>query len=442
MKIKFLSDFKTATRTSFWQRFFEGSFLLFSFFLPLHTGVSNIFLITSLLLAVIFLKQEPHFRVLTIKKRMLLYSVFPFFLLHLMGIFYTSHPDDSFRYIEKTLSFILVPIVFLFFRREQLTIVLGSILRGLFFGSFVSMLILLTYNLYHYFLDQGGFTIGKDLFDYYHTYQYFTKPLDQHPTYLGVYCLTSLIFMNRIINRTWIKIIFVAFFFLCFLFLNSRIIFFGMFLIGVLFIFKSAYKLFATRKYSLLFIYSLGLGIFLFTTLQYVSGTYIGYRIKNIYKFEISTENEEEFNSKAKANPRMARWISALELVKERPIFGYGVADEYPNLKKQFERDKMHIASKMGYNTHNQFIGYAVRFGVVGVFFLCFFFLSNVQLALANGNYRYASLLLIIFCVCIVENFFDRNYGITFSAVFFTIFSYLGWYHLNPQKVKVLNQNL
>ena len=145
--------------------------------------------------------------------------------------------------------------------------------------------------------------------------------------------------------------------------------------------------------------YILGLGIFLFTTLKFISGTYIGYRIKNIYKFEISTENEEKFNSKAKSNPRMSRWISSLKLVEERPLFGYGIADEYPNLKIQFEKDKMYVASKMGYNAHNQFIGYAIRFGMVGVFLLCFFFLINAKLALTIKNYRYFVLILIVFCV-------------------------------------------
>lgn len=426
MKRKLLTDLKKDELVPSWKQVLSSSFFFFAFFLPLHTGISNAFLILSLVLAVGFFYQNSDARTSVNKKKFLIYSVLPFFLLHIMGLFYTCYPEDSYRYLEKTISYLLVPIIFMFFCREQLMKLSAVLLKGLLYGSVISVMILVTFNLSNYFLHQDTFSIGKDIFDYYHTHQYFTKPLKQHPTYLGVYYLTSVIFLNEIILKTWIKITLVAILFIGFLFLNSRIIFFGVLLSAILFILRSGYRLFQKKKYNLLLIYSLCLGIFLFTTLNYISGTYIGYRIKNIYKFEISIENEEKFNSKSNANPRMARWISALKLVKERPLFGYGVADEYPSLKRQFEKDKMFVAAKMEYNAHNQFIGYAIKFGIVGVFFLCFFFLINTKLAFAVKDYRYAILILTVFCVCMVENFFDRNFGITFSAVFFTLFSYIG----------------
>ncbi len=439
MNGKFFSIVKKNRPIIGWQLFLRSSFFLFSFFLPLNTRLSNAFLIVSMVLAVIFLHQNPNARNLGVQKKMLIYSVLPFFLLHIMGLLYTSYLEDGYRYLEKTISFLLVPIIFLFFRREQLLQILSVLLKGLLCGSVISVLVLVGLNLSNYFLNRETYYISKDLFDYYHTYQYYTKPLNQHPTYLGLYYLTGLIFMNEILHRIWIKITLVIVFLIGFLFLNSRIIFLVILLSIILFVLIWGYRLLKIKKYKLLLMYILGLGIFLFTTLKFISGTYIGYRIKNIYKFEISTENEEKFNSKAKSNPRMSRWISSLKLVEERPLFGYGIADEYPNLKIQFEKDKMYVASKMGYNAHNQFIGYAIRFGMVGVFLLCFFFLINAKLALTIKNYRYFVLILIVFCVSMVENFFDRNYGITFSAVFFTLFSYIGFQTL---KSNIENQKL
>ena len=218
MNGKFFSIVKKNRPIIGWQLFLRSSFFLFSFFLPLNTRLSNAFLIVSMVLAVIFLHQNPNARNLGVQKKMLIYSVLPFFLLHIMGLLYTSYLEDGYRYLEKTISFLLVPIIFLFFRREQLLQILSVLLKGLLCGSVISVLVLVGLNLSNYFLNRETYYISKDLFDYYHTYQYYTKPLNQHPTYLGLYYLTGLIFMNEILHRIWIKITLVIVFLIGFLF--------------------------------------------------------------------------------------------------------------------------------------------------------------------------------------------------------------------------------
>ena len=424
MKRKIISNVKKDWLVLDWDHFLAGSFFLFSFFLPLNTGISNVFLIFSMVLAVGFLYQNPNIKIFGIKKKMLIYSVLPFFLLHIMGVFYTSYPEDSYRYLEKTISFLLVPIIFIFFHREQLMKLSVVLLKGLLYGSVISLLILVTINLSNYFLNQDEFSIGKELFDYYHTYYNFTKPLVLHPTYLGVYYLTGMIFLGRLIQKKWIQVLLVTLFGIGFLFINSRIIFFSILLLVCYRIFQELNRLIKAKKYRGLLFSGLFLGLLLFIVVKLISETYIGYRLKNIYKFEISVENEANFNSGDKSNPRMSRWISALKLASERPLFGYGVADEYPNLEQQFRNDGLLVAANSGYNAHNQYIGYAIRFGVLGLFVLFFFFIANGKLAFATRDYDYFLLILIIACVNFVENYFDRNFGITFATVFFTTFSY------------------
>ena len=411
--------------------YLRSSFFLFSFFLPLNTGISNAFLITSIVVAIVLLYQNPPPKTIWIKKKMLIYSVLPFFLLHVLGLLYTDYLEDGYRYLEKTISFLLLPVIFLFFRKELLTILSKVVLKGLLYGCIVSLLVLLTLNFYNYFLSNDILIIKKSLFDYYHTYHYFTKPLEQHPTYLGVYYLTSLIFINRTIRKTSVKVVLFALFCTGLIFLNSRIIFFGFVFCAAFFLLRGAYRLVTKKKFKLLLIFGIGLGLGVFALSKQISDTYIGYRIKNIYRFEVSLKSEEKINSKTKANPRMSRWISSLELVREKPLFGYGTADEYPNLKKKFEKNGLFAAAKNEYNTHNQFIGYAIRFGIFGFLCLICFFILNLRLAIINNNIQYALLVFIVFFVCLVENFFDRNFGITFSAVFFTLFTYIGL--LNPK---------
>jgi len=358
-------------------------------------------------------------------KKKLSLSVVPFFLLLFFGLLFTSYPEESFKHFERYLSFILVPIVFLFFQEKELLKIKKVFLNGLFYGSIISILILLTLNFRDYFMAKEGFIIEKDLLNYYYTNKNFTKPLNIHPTYLGVYYLTSIVFLKELFKNKNLRIILISFFGLALLFLNSRIIFFGALLIMILFVFQKTRELVFKRKYKELLYYSIFAMLGIFLSLNVISRTYIGSRLKNIYKFEISQKIEENFNSSNKGNPRLARWKSAVKLIKERPFTGYGIADEYQNLQDQFEKDGLLNAAKSRYNAHNQYLGFGIKYGLVGFLVIFFFFLSNIKLSIRTNNYRYLLVILIIACTCFVENYFDRNSGITFSAIFFTVFSYL-----------------
>ena len=317
-----------------------------------------------------------------------------------------------------------MPIIFISFTEAHLLKIRHALLRGLMVGSLVSLISLLGINLYHYFEGQDYFHFGLDLFNYYHTYHKFTLPLEQHPTYLGIYYLTALIFIGDIVGQKKVQYFLIILFGVGFLFLNSRVVFLAILILLGYRGFQWIRKLILNKEFSRLLFLFLGFGLLIFFFAKFISQSYIGLRLKNIYRFEISTESEESFNSRSKSNPRMARYVSALKVIQEKPFFGHGTADEYPNLKKQFEKDGLQYAAQQNYNSHNLYIGYAIRFGFFGVLVLIFFIIANANLALREKEFDYFLFILIIACVNLVENYFDRNFGITFSALMFTIMSY------------------
>jgi len=399
-------------------------YFLFALLLPIHTATSNFFLIVALAFCLYGHYRSNSFERPKTPFKTLFFSVLTLFLLHVLGLFYTDYLLDSFRFIERTLSFLLVPIAFLFFNRVCLRKIRKSLLQGLLVGSVISILILTVLNVYKYLEGQEALHLGPDLFDYYHTYLNFTDPLNQHPTYLGIYYLTAIIFLDEVVQKKVIKYFLIILFGIGFLFLNSRIIFIILILLMGYRTFYKIRKYVLNKEFVKLAIVSLAFVPMIFLYFKFVSDSYIVSRFKNIYDFEISTEAEENFNSHAKSNPRMARYISALKLVNERPFFGYGTGDEGPNLMRQFKKDGLFFAVEQNYNSHNQYIGYAIRFGLFGVGILLFFLIANSYLAFREKEYNYLLFIFVIAFVNLVENYFNRNYGITFSAIFFTTFTY------------------
>ncbi|WP_164674799.1 O-antigen ligase family protein [Flagellimonas maritima] len=359
-----------------------------------------------------------------IKWNILLLSTVPLFILHLFGAIYTDYSSDSFHYLEKTISFLLVPLVFIYFCPLELRKIKGMLLKGLFYGSIVSILYLTAFNLYRYFSSQDSLHIGYDILGYYHTYIHFTRPIDQHPTYLGVYYLTALLFLKHINLKKQIKNLAIILLCLGILLVNSRVVFIGLFILVFFKALQKALKYIRLKKIKKLVLFTVVFGGILILSINIISSTYIGDRFINIARFEMLTTPEGKVNSRTHSNPRFSRYISAFKLIKEKPIIGYGVADEYPRLKEQFKKDGLFYAAEEGYNAHNQFIGFAIRFGAIGLLVLSFFLISNIRLAIVTKEFNYALLGLIITCVSLTENYFDRNFGITFIAMFFTVFLY------------------
>ena len=85
---------------------------------------------------------------------MLFYTTLLFFVLHVLGVFYSDYPEEGYRFLEKSISYLLVPIIFISFTEAHLLKIRHALLRGLMVGSLVSLISLLGINLYHYFEGQ------------------------------------------------------------------------------------------------------------------------------------------------------------------------------------------------------------------------------------------------------------------------------------------------
>ena len=396
---------------------------LFAFFLPLNTSISNILLVLLVAVSIYYVFLNKNLSLFKVKNFKLFYSTLPIFLLFLLGLFFLNEIGSSVKYFERIIPFVLVPIIWLFISKNDLLELKNHLLVGLLVGSLLSSFILIGINFYNFFMEFDD--INSNILGYYYTSIHFAKPLGIHPTYLGIYYLTSILFVSICTKNLKIQILLLFVLCISLLFLNSRIIYFGFFLISSRMGYLKFRWMLLKREYKKLIYMSVCLGLVGFLCITTISKTYVGTRVKNVYKFEMSANKEENFNTFNKGNPRMARWKSALKLIKKEPFFGYGLNKEYTSLKDQFVKDGLFYAAGSNYNSHNQFLGYTIRFGMLGLLALVFFFLSNLIISFLAADYKYTLLIIIVLATNLVENYIDRNAGVTFIAVFFTAFTYV-----------------
>lgn len=391
-----------------------ASVFLVGMLLPLSTAFSNIGL-------GIFLAATLYsFYAYGIEKKVLknyrtyLFTPLLFFLIVLAGSWYSPMDYEVFKEIKRTLFMLAIPTILL--RKD---IVYSELIKqaavGLLFGALLSAILLLTINGINLF--QEGLS-WNTVFNYHHTSFNFTKPLGIHPIYLGSYYLMALIFvLNQTIPlKKSLFIPGITVLIIGIIFLNSRIIMGLTGMIALFFLFKNL-----SWKAVLLVLAGGMIGLFLLY--PKIKNTYLGDKLISGTQWELS-DNVGTYNTDNKypADSRFSRWKIAWELIKEQPLLGYGTGTERDVLAEQFKINQMKVSYESRYNAHNQFIGFTLRYGIIGLGLVLLFFIKNIQIAVYSRDYAFLCFLFIIIGVCLVENYLDRNMGLNFMAFFGTFF--------------------
>jgi O-antigen ligase len=131
--------------------------------------------------------------------------------------------------------------------------------------------------------------------------------------------------------------------------------------------------------------------------------------------------------------PRIMRWKCAWDLIKQKPLFGYGAGDEIPLLLEAYKKNNMMVSVKEEFNTHNQFLSILIKNGIIGLIAFLAMLIYFFRLAINQKDFIYFSFLTIITIGLFTENIIDANKGIFFFAFFNTL---LGYNCLNILKQK------
>lgn len=329
-----------------------------------------------------------------------------FFMMHLIGMLYTSNVDAGLFDLQVKLSLLIFPIVIASrpYTQDQV--------RNIFFvfiiGGVLASLFLLTRAMYTWFaFAENNFF-----------YQAFSILL--HPSYLSMYLnvsiawlLLSLFKKTEFPSRfsSLFSVMIVLFFTFIIILLSSKM---GLISLILLFVGFTIYLIISQKRYLVGGVALVVILVSVFSLVQFVPE--IGDRVKNaIHAMANPPKDNSELESTA---VRMLIWKAANTVIAKNAVLGAGTGDGKDALLKEYQERGMVGAYEHTLNAHNQFYQVTVSLGFIGLLLL----LSSLILPLI-GVYRSPSSIYILFLLIIIFNFIPESMlevqaGVMFYAFF------------------------
>jgi O-antigen ligase len=360
-------------------------------------------------------------------------TILIFTSVYLVAIFSSLYDPDkllAYQKLEVQSTLLLVPLLFGASytpnRFKNNTIQIAFIT-----GVCAALLYLVVYFVFHMRALQipvSGWLKGQYL-----NHQY-SAPIGIHAGYFSAYvslCLFFLIIFLVSYKSRVIKTVILLLIVLCFIslfLLTSRSILLLTTVCLICFV-PLSFKRWKWH-FSLLSVIAISvLLFFFFTKSNYFQERFTGDLEKDVKLSELA-KAAEDGHSPAKETilkndgARIERWVAAIELIKKRPLLGYGTGEEKPELFKKYKEMGLTVTLEQHYDSHNQFISFTIKSGVLGFIAFTWMLLYAFTHAIKNRNYIYISFLILVAGTCLIDTFLEVNKGIFFYT-FFNIFLFV-----------------
>jgi hypothetical protein len=146
---------------------------------------------------------------------------------------------------------------------------------------------------------------------------------------------------------------------------------------------------------------------------------------------EIENPEGKVFNSLV---TRVSIWKSGWELSQKNLLFGVGASDGKPELVKYFKQSNQHFLAKYEFPTHNQFLDFLIKFGILGPLVVLLYIFTIGYLGVSLKNAVMLSFFFLFFTSNLTDDFLLRFDGIAFSGLWMAIF---GSYWLQQKLVHI-----
>ncbi len=381
--------------------------------LPYSIPINSVLIILLLLNATI----RPENQKFNIVSRIPLLLISLPFVISSLALLYSNNMDRGFFILEKNLSLVVFPLVFLLScKLEQNSIerLLTIFLFNMVFAGVIcfghSILLILSNNS---LIDQ---TKLLDREYYYITYSYLSGGVGMNPIYLGMYVNFSIaLSIEKILNNSSKAVHILIFLFLSVLLmlLMSKI---NIIIYIILLIFTFLYRIKYIKYIILYLILAVFFVLFMLFLVEPIKDRVINI---NYFTYDINQSHIGFWNG---ANLRMAIWKCAMDPIKDNWLLGVGTGDEKEALLNAYKDNGFKLGLITEYNTHNQWLEFSLRFGMV---FSLMIISTNFILPLIIGyktDYKLFIFMVIISLASLTEVILATQKGVVFYSLFATLF--------------------
>lgn len=389
--------------SSYWNFIIIGLFLL-----PVWPNLSTPFFILSIIFGIISLFIYDKLDLSKIRRKWFLLSYPLIIVLMIVSLSYTKDIEYGVKLIERCLPLFFFPLILIFIevKRQIIKRIFHALILGILLSFLLNLIGAIDNSL---LIVNGAFIFDASIeggWSFYESFEHggshfiggeFSKNV--HPSYISLYTLCSIIFLIGTMYRRCLKL-WIIFFLLVYLFLlASRAALIILFILFVVYLIK------ANRKYVVSFMLVILVGVFLI----------LNPRIQNLYHGIINFNKKENFNYTTSEQSRILIYKSAIDLISDSFLFGYGVGDADEKLLIHYKNNKYMNNAKFKYNAHNQFFQTSLQVGLLGVILLCipFFYFYNKRLNDISAVYY----LLVLFSSLLFESMLVRYNGIIFYSI-------------------------
>jgi len=331
-----------------------------------------------------------------------------FFLLHLVGLLYSSNMHAGLFDIEVKFSLILFPLVFFLSdifdienRKKQLLAFVT--------GTALAMIICVISALYMYlFFNENNFS-------------YMKLSLFHHPTYFAMYISFSVavimhhIFYSEIAINKLLKSLFIILIILFAVFIYMLSSKAGIIIFFIALLAMSLPALFKKNKRMLVFLILLFAGFQIWFSLTQNSRFHV--MVSSVQNAEKNVTTEES------SGVRVLVYETALDLIKSNYAIGVGTGDIKNELMKEYKVRNMKGAIEKKLNVHNQFLETLLGQGIAGITLLLLLFLIPFINSLYTKNWLLMTFVIIVALNFMFESMLNTQAGVVFFAFFYSYFA-------------------
>jgi O-antigen ligase len=398
-------------------------YLLLAFLvsLPFDRLYSELALICFLIHTLIYLRRG-RLKAFSFRQALLPASIY---MLTCIGTLYTAYRQQAFGEWERQLAILLFPLL-LALTQLDLCRYRFRLLRGLAVSCLLAVIYLYAYALYVIGYNKLPFT---DLFTTSFINHNFSEPIDMHATYLSLYISLSVSVFFLLLLQSGTKpvrwfygsglVIMIA----GLIQLSSRAMLIAL-LINIVFVLP--YCLMRARRRIIFMLVAGGLSVAMILLLIRTEV------FRNRYTTELKNDLTQASINLNILEPRITRWGSAWELIRESPVIGHGSGSEIPLLKEKYFEHRYYNSYVNELNAHNQFLSMWIKTGIAGLLIFLLVLIVGFADALRHKDAVYTSFMVIITVVSFSENLLDGNKGIFFFA-----FGYALFYLMRKQRLSI-----
>jgi len=346
-------------------------------------------------------------------KLIILAPLISYFIIHAAGLIFNNNLAN----VTDKLMFLLVPVFgfpvfvrYCFFRNINL------ILKGFIFGILFVCLLEFTYALWQGIsFDNGSFIFTDDEDHLLSGFLHEQLSLFEHPTYLSIKVLFVVVIiftMKQELHFSKIFVFITTVLLLAFLYSLSSLT--GFILMAILFT-VFLYKFLKLKRihYLLLVI----LPVIIFTTYKISS---VNERLNQKLSASWNRYKNGETDLR-NIDPRFLEWLTTINLIQEKPIFGYGL-NSRDILANEYSQNGYDYEASLRLNSHNQFLETQLAFGIPGTLILLWMLLKPLIRRKNTWNQSLIIPFLIIVGISMLfESILVRQWGIMFFVLFYCI---------------------